>query len=302
MKIRLARSADVDRIAQLRMDAARWLASIGSDQWSDISINDTEFRRRVEGSIANGETWVAVDDHEVVLGTIAIDQHTNPGLWGSQELAESLIIHRMIRDARAPRGTGQRLLQHAIEVARRSGRRWLRLDAWTTNRALHRYYEAMGFQHVRTVEGHHTLSAALFEYPVFSEIPNDIKKSPIEVGGSDHENSSPPDHWHRVRGLTVYTPVGHPAEGDLEMSSDSRPLHLWHDGTCWLISELPPSALHNTLAKHVLDWMDGPALSPSQHYLIKHMTNEQDCRVVLHKADTPEDCNPHQEASVRKTP
>jgi hypothetical protein len=37
------------------------------------------------------------------------------------------------------------------------------LDAWTTNRGLHAYYESQGFRHVRTVPNHHTPSATLFE-------------------------------------------------------------------------------------------------------------------------------------------
>lgn len=165
-RIRQARASDTDSIVALRAEASRWLASIGSDQWSSASIDLEEFRRRVESSIAAGETWVAVDDEDVVVGTIAIDEHANPGLWTAEELADALIIHRMIRSARAPHGTGRLLLQQAIRVARRAGRRWLRLDAWTTNTDLHQYYESAGFRHVRTVEDHHTYSAALFEYRV----------------------------------------------------------------------------------------------------------------------------------------
>lgn len=168
-RIRQAQASDVDSIVELRKEAARWLASIGSDQWSNASIAIEEFRRRVETSIADGETWVAVDDQGSISGTIAVDEHTNPGLWNDDELADSLIIHRMIRSSRAPHGTARLLLRQAIEVARRAGRQWIRLDAWTTNHALHAYYESMGFRHVRTVKDHHTYSAALFEYPVFGQ-------------------------------------------------------------------------------------------------------------------------------------
>jgi predicted N-acetyltransferase YhbS len=166
IRIRQASASDVDAVVELRREAATWLAEIGSDQWSDASIDLSEFRRRVESSIAAGETWVAVDDEDVVVGTIAIDEHTNPGLWSPDELEDALILHRMIRSARAPQGTGRLLLQQATEVARAAGRGWIKLDAWTTNYDLHRYYESMGFRHVRTVHGHHTYSAALFELPV----------------------------------------------------------------------------------------------------------------------------------------
>lgn len=166
IQIRQARASDIDSIIDLRTEAAQWLAEIGSDQWSGASIDLSEFRRRVAASIEAGETWVAVDGADAVVGTIAVDEHTNPGLWTADERADALFVHRMIRSSRAPRGAGRMLLQQAIEVARAAGRRWIRLDAWTTNHALHSYYESIGFRHVRTVEGHHTYSAALFEYQV----------------------------------------------------------------------------------------------------------------------------------------
>ena len=162
VNIQLAMDADVDDIARLRREAAEWLAEIGSDQWSSAGIDDAEFNRRVRSSIAEGETWVACDDRDKTLATIAIDDQSNPGLWTDEELEDSLIIHRMIKARSAPSGIGTALIQHAEQVAARRGAQWLRLDAWTTNTALHDYYRRAGFEHVRTVSGHHTCSAALF--------------------------------------------------------------------------------------------------------------------------------------------
>lgn len=160
MIIRLATDTDIPDIVRLRREAAEWLSSLGSDQWSN-GIDEDEFTRRVQESIHSNETWVAVDNDQV-LGTIAIDSHTNPGLWSSEEMQNSLIIHRMIKTRGAPEGLGADLLHHAEHVATQNGAHWLRLDAWTTNIALHEYYRRAGFEHVRTIEGHHTQSAALF--------------------------------------------------------------------------------------------------------------------------------------------
>ncbi|MGH3771582.1 MAG: GNAT family N-acetyltransferase [Pseudonocardiaceae bacterium] len=77
------------------------------------------------------------------------------------------MIHRMIIDRRAAgRDIGSILIDHAVHLARRNGRARLILDAWTTNEGLHRYYLAQGFRHVRTVPGHWTPSATLFEREV----------------------------------------------------------------------------------------------------------------------------------------
>jgi len=168
VRVRPAELGDVNEIVRLRREAAQWLASRGSDQWAGAGrgIDTEEFARRVRQSISAGETWIAEDDRGRVLGTIAIDRRTNPGLWTETELRDSLIIHRMIKDLQAPDGVGGLLLDHADRVARNKGAKWLRLDAWTTNVDLHRYYRSQGFEHVRTVEGHHTASAALFARPV----------------------------------------------------------------------------------------------------------------------------------------
>jgi GNAT superfamily N-acetyltransferase len=60
---------------------------------------------------------------------------------------------------------GGRLLDWAGDLAASAGRRWLRLDAWKGNTALHRYYERHGFTHVRTVDLWHRGSGSLFQRP-----------------------------------------------------------------------------------------------------------------------------------------
>lgn len=164
MKIRQAEHRDVELISQWRQEAAQWLATKGTDQWSNAGITKREFESRVHQSVSEGGTWIVETDHRVPLGTIAIDDHEDdPGLWPTELLRESFVIHRMIvvRQA-AGQGIGTLLLEHAENLARSAGKSWLLLDAWTTNRGLHDYYRSQGFTHVRNVAGHSTPSAALF--------------------------------------------------------------------------------------------------------------------------------------------
>jgi GNAT superfamily N-acetyltransferase len=67
-------------------------------------------------------------------------------------------------DARC-RGLGPRILDWAAERARDAGDRWLRLDAYSTNTALHAKYIERGFTHVRTVEDIDNPSGAVFQRP-----------------------------------------------------------------------------------------------------------------------------------------
>ncbi|MGH3872279.1 MAG: GNAT family N-acetyltransferase [Pseudonocardiaceae bacterium] len=167
MRIRRARQSDLPTIMRWRQEAATWLAAIGSDQWSDAGLTRDSFEQRVSDSITAGETWIAEDDDGTPLGTIAVDSTADAGLWKPEELHGAYVIHRMIIDRTAAgRDVGSKLIDHAVHLAQRNSRVRLILDAWTTNEGLHRYYRSQGFRHVRTVPGHWTPSAALFEREV----------------------------------------------------------------------------------------------------------------------------------------
>jgi GNAT superfamily N-acetyltransferase len=51
----------------------------------------------------------------------------------------------------AGQNIGGRLLDWVGDRAYRQGAKWMRLDAWTANEALQRYYLQQGFEYVRTV-------------------------------------------------------------------------------------------------------------------------------------------------------
>jgi GNAT superfamily N-acetyltransferase len=154
-------------VLRLRREATAWLQSQGQDQWA-TDFPDTEtmiagFQRDLQ----ERSTWFALADNaEEVLATITINQRTHPGLWSPEEEASALFLHRLTlaRNA-AGGGVGAWLLDFAGEQAEQAGLPWLRLDAWTTNERLHRYYQGQGFRLVRVVPHHFTPSAACFERP-----------------------------------------------------------------------------------------------------------------------------------------
>jgi GNAT superfamily N-acetyltransferase len=169
VKIRQAMITDIPTILRWREDTAAWLSRRGSDQWNDTGLSRESFTRRVTESVKAGTTWIAESDDGTPLGTIAVDSTSDRGLWTAEELEQAYVIHRMIVDrSAAGRGVGALMLDHAELLARRDGRVRLILDAWTSNRDLHAYYESQGFHFVRTVPDHHTPSATLFERPVIA--------------------------------------------------------------------------------------------------------------------------------------
>ncbi|EHN71706.1 GNAT family acetyltransferase [Streptomyces coelicoflavus ZG0656] len=86
-------------------------------------------------------------------GTITLTPEAEEGLWSADELEDpSLFVNKLtVSREYAGQGLGSRLLDWAGDRAFHAGAKWLRLDAWTTNHRLQRYYLAEGFQHVRTV-------------------------------------------------------------------------------------------------------------------------------------------------------
>jgi GNAT superfamily N-acetyltransferase len=162
--IELAKPEDLVHVLDMRAEAATWLGVLGTDQWSKPFPDEASQTARLLAGINAGETWMVRDGTETVA-TITVNDFANPLLWTEDECAEpARYVHKMtVRRSHAGSGLGGTLLDWAGDRAATEGARWLRLDAWTTNKALHAYYEREGFKHVRTVVRPDYPSGALFQ-------------------------------------------------------------------------------------------------------------------------------------------
>ncbi|MFJ1927964.1 MULTISPECIES: GNAT family N-acetyltransferase [unclassified Streptomyces] len=147
MKITPARPDDVTKLLAFREEAAAWLARLGSDQWQRPYPAD-----RLLATIKAGYVFMVVDG-DVTAATITLTPDVEDGLWTEQELREPsrFVTKLTVARTHAGQNLGGRLLDWAGDRAYRDGATWLRLDAWTTNEALQRYYLQQGFVYVRTV-------------------------------------------------------------------------------------------------------------------------------------------------------
>ncbi|MCX4093020.1 GNAT family N-acetyltransferase [Nocardia sp. alder85J] len=190
IRIRQASPADLGVICRLRLQRTAWLAARGSDQWSEPAggLPIQVFARGVARSLRAGETWMAEAGGEPA-GTITVNDRADEGLWSPGELVDALIVHYMIADLRFTGwGIGASLLAHAAALARARRRTWVRLDAWTTNTALHDYYRRAGFRLVRIAESVAAPSTALFERR--ADAPDRVPEPPriprrILIGATD---------------------------------------------------------------------------------------------------------------------
>ncbi|QHC33925.1 GNAT family N-acetyltransferase [Streptomyces sp. HF10] len=157
-----AQPADLPRLLRFRKDAASWLQPQGIDQWSQPFPASN-----IAASIEAGEVFLFKEDQALdAVATVTLDRTIDPellDLWTPEEQAErALYVHKLVVDRQhAGRDLGGRILDWAGDLAARQGERWLRLDAWTTNTRLHRYYLDHGFHHVRTTQDPNEVSGWL---------------------------------------------------------------------------------------------------------------------------------------------
>ncbi|MEV5162723.1 GNAT family N-acetyltransferase [Streptomyces sp. NPDC053728] len=147
MRITTAVPGDLDQLLAFRVEAAKWISKLGSDQWSRPYPPD-----RLLATIKAGTVFM-VRDGVRTAGTITLTPEAEEGLWTPQELREASIFVNKLTVSRNYSGEnlGGRLLDWAGDRAYRASAKWLRLDAWTDNTALQRYYLRHDFEHVRTV-------------------------------------------------------------------------------------------------------------------------------------------------------
>ncbi|MET7366223.1 GNAT family N-acetyltransferase [Streptomyces sp. NPDC005566] len=147
MNITPARPGDVATLIAFREEAAAWLSRLGSDQWQRPYPTE-----RLAAAIEAGSVFMVMDG-DVTAATITLSPEAEEGLWTDEELAEPSLFVTKLTVGRTHSGQdlGGQVLNWACDRTYRGGGEWLRLDAWTTNEPLQRYYLLHGFEHVRTV-------------------------------------------------------------------------------------------------------------------------------------------------------
>jgi ribosomal protein S18 acetylase RimI-like enzyme len=99
------------------------------------------------------------------IATVSLDDRADPEFWGRQK-DDAGYVHRLaVRRRFAGREVGAVLLDFAGDQVAARGKPWLRLDCHKENTKLHRYYEALGFEHLTTIDIPSRRSGALFQRP-----------------------------------------------------------------------------------------------------------------------------------------
>lgn len=166
--LRCATPENLGEVRRLTEEAVDWLQTEkNTDQWSTPWPDLDRSIARVQNDLRQRKTWLVWDD-ATPAGTITLDRkepldvHHRP-VWPTCKRHEPALYVRRVIVSRnyADIGLGAGLLDWASDVARQDyGALLIRVDVWTTNRELHRYYEGQRFTRLRTRQ-----SWELADYP-----------------------------------------------------------------------------------------------------------------------------------------
>ena len=168
--IRLAVVDDMRPIIRMIDEAAAWLVTKGTDQWAKPWPSETARDARVRRGLRDRRTWI-VEDHGIPVATVTHRRQGNQKLWTAEEQRDPAVyVSRLIVSRKfAGNQIGSALIDWAGQRALWGwNAQWIRIDVWTTNVALHNYYEKRGFRWIRTCdlkEPDRYPSAALFQKP-----------------------------------------------------------------------------------------------------------------------------------------
>lgn len=194
LQVRCAATDDLPVILRMIDEAADWLRNKETDQWSRPWPNEQIRDERVLRGLRSSSTWVA-EKHGRPVAAITYRSCGNRTLWTESEQSEPAVYVARLIVARAVAGLG--IGAAMIDWAAGRGvqdwsAQWVRIDVWTTNVALHNYYEKRGFRFCRIgpFDKEAYPSAALFQKPV-SEVDADAAARFTEVRRSTGETCEP---------------------------------------------------------------------------------------------------------------
>jgi GNAT superfamily N-acetyltransferase len=178
LRVRLAAPSDLKFILYFIDEAADWLRDKGIDQWNRPWPNETERDARVKRGLEGHRTWI-VEDDGIPIATITARPDANPDLWTRSEQGDlAVYVSRLVVSrSYAGLGVGAELVNWVGRWARKQyGARWIRIDVWTTNIALHSYYQKKGFRFLRFCDDVDYPSAALFQRSAAGIGPADVPR------------------------------------------------------------------------------------------------------------------------------
>jgi GNAT superfamily N-acetyltransferase len=132
-------------------EASGWLSLKGTDQWQSPWPTREERDGRVRQGLESGTTWIVWAADRAVATVNAATAPSKPEVWSKADCdlsAPAVYAHRLVvaRDF-AGWGLGAQLIDWTgLRGHQDYGAKWIRIDVWSSNVALHEYYTKRGFK------------------------------------------------------------------------------------------------------------------------------------------------------------
>jgi ribosomal protein S18 acetylase RimI-like enzyme len=176
LSLRRATEHDHDSIVALIDRAAEWLHTKNTDQWAQPWPSERDRSHRIRRDLRAGKTWVATAGR-ALIATLTADSEDSP-VWPKESRGNPAVYvcRLVVSRTHAGEGLGAAFLDWAgLRARHRYNAQWVRVDVWTTNKALHAYYRDRGFEFYGLSEevDDDYPSAALFQKPTERITPPD---------------------------------------------------------------------------------------------------------------------------------
>ena len=156
MEVRATTVDDIDRVMEVLADGRRAIAALGIDQWQA----GYPFRETIEADVANGQSFVVIDDGAVV-GTFMMTYDGEPtydaidGSWltgtDSTDPAYGCIHRIAVCDEARGRGVAKFAIAEGIRLAGERGAESVRIDTHPGNVRMRGLCDCMGFSECGTI-------------------------------------------------------------------------------------------------------------------------------------------------------
>ncbi|MEU4390604.1 GNAT family N-acetyltransferase [Kribbella sp. NPDC023855] len=147
-------------VHQVRDEAGEWLATKGTDQYRG-GLDMAQVHANIDHDF-DKYPFVGWEVAGRIVAMMALID-PEPDFWTAEELAQPQTYISRFFVVEHGRNYGSTLLEAVVDQARKEGKQWVRLNCWSTNTKLHKYYIDRGFSHVRTCNIPGRMSGALFQ-------------------------------------------------------------------------------------------------------------------------------------------
>ncbi len=137
--------ADLPAIFNLYDQAIVFQKKVSDQHWLPF---DPEM---VKKEIAENRQWKIIVDGEIAC--IFCIAYSDPLIWGERDKDPSIYFHRIVTDPKF-RGKNfvEEIIKWGLELGKKSGKNYLRMDTWGDNAKLQEYYVKCGFGFLEVIK------------------------------------------------------------------------------------------------------------------------------------------------------